>query len=159
VHVAASRIMGHLRSSMRPRQGTRRWPQRGTAVRFVFSPLQDERTAKQAEAYGSAAKTQSQDVPGLYRMIQRYPKVIQILFLANPGSLLYQLILDFLGGLGIVHFKHALRNSVKNTSESPKDLAFVFNGRPTLPRQLYENRDWSLSETFTRFLQSRVSGW
>ena len=46
VHVAASRIMGHLRSSMRPQQGTRRWPQRGTAVRFVFSPLQDERTSE-----------------------------------------------------------------------------------------------------------------
>ena len=143
--------MGHLRSSMRPQQGTRRWPQRGTAVRFVFPRSKTREQAKQAEAYGSAAKTKSQDVPG--------PKVIQILFLANPGSLLYQLILDFLGGLGIVHFKHALRNSVKNTSESPKDLAFVFNGRPTLPRQLYENRDWSLSETFTRFLQSRVSGW
>ena len=73
----------------------------------------------------------------------------------------YQLILDFVGGLGILHFKHALRNSVKNTSESLKIwlLCWGINGRPTLPRQLCENRDWSLSETFTRFLQSRVSGW
>eukprot|EP00435_Cladocopium_sp_Y103_P012436 s1052_g3.t1 len=67
VHVAASRIAGnqsisHLQRESRdtfgprsrPQQGTRRWPQRGTAVRFVdiAAPIG---VAKHGEAYRSAA--------------------------------------------------------------------------------------------------------
>ena len=86
---------------------------------------------------GLPPKTQSQDSPtSLYRMIQNDPKVIQILFPANPAT---NPPID-LGPLGlgrsknnnyIVHFKHTLRNSVKNIQEhisgAPKDLGvFVF---------------------------------